>query len=214
MSHLFNKYDLWIVSTPAEAQLYLWDTWKCLFPLIDRLVAFSPAKAYIRTHQAYEHEHGWLGFGRMSWSRENNEKWAIKYRENENIGSRVRFFDTEIWAPDWNDVNKKGTAPDLFIRLFNEPDSRIAREGLIVAIKRSIAGKNAPELEAVIAGITGTMPDPTVTRITRSWFPGAGFVNRIEDMNPHELEMIVKGNVAPSLVRRFMSMLKSRKICV
>ncbi len=196
------------MSTPSEAQLYLWENWKCLFPLMDRLVALTPARTSIRTHQAYEQEHGWLGFGRMSWNRENNEKWAKKYLENENNGPSVRFFDTQMWAPDWNHVDKTGIPPDLFIRLYNEPESRIAREGLIVAIKKAIAEKNAAEIEAVIADISGKVPDSTVKRITRSWFSGAGFGNRIEDMNPHELEMIVKGNVTPPLVHRFMSILK------
>ena len=177
---------------------------------MDRLVALSPAKASIRTRQAYEQVHGWLGFGRMLWNRENNEKWATKYRENENNGPNVRFFDTQIWAPDWNHVDRTGIPPDLFVRLYNEPDSRIAREGLIVAIKKTIAEKNAAEIEAGIADISGRVPDSTVNRIMRSWFPGAGFGNRVEDMNPHELEMIVKGNVTPSLARRVQSILRSK----
>ena len=198
------------MSTTAEAQLFLWDNWRCLFPLVDRLVALSPAKPSIRTHQAYEHKHGWLGFGRMSWSKENNEKWTKRYRENENNGSGVRFFDTQIWAPDWNHADKTGIPPDLFIRLYNEPESRIAKEGLIVAIKKAIAEKNAAVIDPVIADISRRVPDSTVKRITRSWFSGAGFGNRIEDMNPHELEMIVKGNVTPSLAHRFQSILRSK----
>jgi hypothetical protein len=208
--HLFNKYELWIVSTTSKAQLYLWNNWRVLFPLVDRLVGLSPAKAFIRSYQAYEQEHGWLGFGRMSWNRENNEKWAKKYRENEDNGSGVRFFDTQIWAPDWNHAAKTGIPPDLFIRLFSEPESQIAKEGLIVAIKKAIAEKNAAAIESVIADVSRRVPDSTVKRITRSWFAGAGFGNRIEDMNPQELEMIVKGNVTPSLVHRFQSILRSK----
>ena len=198
------------MSTTSSAQLYLWDNWRDLFPLVDGLVTLSPAKAFIRTHQAYEEEQGWLGFGRMSWNRENNEKWAKKYRENENNGSGVRFFDTQIWAPDWNHAEKTGIPPDLYIRLFSEPESRVAKEGLIVAIKKAIAEKNAATIESVIADVSRRVSDSTVKRITRSWFAGAGFGNRIEDMNPQELEMIVKGNVTPSLVHRFQSILRSK----
>lgn len=210
MRHLFNKYQLWVVSTTFEAQLYLWNNWKYLFPLVDALVLLSPAKASIRTFQAIEHKHGWLGFGRMSWSKENNEKWTKKYRENESDRSGVRFFNTEIWAPDWNQAYKTGIPPDIFIRLYNEPESQIAREGLIVAIKKRIAEKNAATIEPAIADISKGIPSSTVASITRSWFPGAGFGNRVEDMNPHELEMIVKGNVTPSLARRFQSIFKSK----
>lgn len=210
MRHLFNKYQLWVVSTTSEAQLFLWNNWKHLFPLIDALILLSPAKASIRTFQAIEHKHGWLGFGRMSWNIENNERWTKKYRENEPDMTRVRFFDTQIWAPDWNQACKTGIPPDIFVRLYNEPESQIAREGLIVAIKKGIAEKNAATIEPAIAELSRRIPDSTVASITRSWFPGAGFANRVEDMNPHEVETIVKGNVTPSLAHRFQSMLKSR----
>lgn len=210
MRHLFNKYQLWVVSTTSEAQLYLWNNWKYLFPLVDTLVLLSPEKASIRTFQAIEHKHGWLGFGRMSWNIENNEKWTKKYRGNEPNITCVRFFDTQIWAPDWNQACKTGIPPDIFIRLYNEPERKIAREGLIVAIKKRIAEKNAATIESAIADISKSIPDSTVASIARSWFPGAGFDNRIEDMNSHELEMIVKGNVTPSLSQRFQSILRSK----
>jgi hypothetical protein len=208
--HPFNKYELWVVSTLSRAQLYLWENWKGLFPLVDSLIGLSPAKAFIRTHQAYEQEHGWLGFGRMSWNRENNEKWAKKYLENEDDGSRVRFFDTQIWVPDWNQAVKTGIPPDLFIRLFSEPESQIAKEGLIFAAKKTIAEKNTDAIESIIADISRRVPDSTVKRITRSWFSGAGFANRIEDMNPQELETIVQGHMIPSLAHRFWSILRSK----
>lgn len=198
------------MSTTFDARLYLWDNWRVLFPLIDRLVGLSPAKAFIRTYQAYEPGHGWLGFGRMSWNRENNEKWAKKYRANEDKEPDVRFFDTQIWAPDWNHAEKTGIAPDLFVRLFNEPDSRIAKEGLIVAIEKTIAEKNTAAIESIVADVSRIVPDSTVKRITRSWFAGAGFVNRIEDMNPQELEKIVQGNWTPSFAYRLWSILRSK----
>lgn len=198
------------MSTTSDARLYLWENWRVLFPLIDRLVGLSPAKAFIRTHQAYNQGHGWLGFGRMSWNRENNEKWAKKCRANEDNESDVRFFDTQIWAPDWNHAERTGIAPDLFVRLFNEPDSRIAKEGLIVAFGKTIAEKNAAAIESAIADVSRMIPDSTVKRITRSWFAGAGFGNRIEDMNPQELEKIVKGNLTPSFAHRLQSILRSK----
>jgi hypothetical protein len=74
MRHLFNRYQLWVVNTTSEAQLYLWANWKHLFPLVDRLVSMSPAKGFIRTRQTMEDRNKWLGFGRMSWSIEDNEK--------------------------------------------------------------------------------------------------------------------------------------------
>lgn len=211
MRHLFNKYQLWVVSTAFEAQLYLWENWKSLFPLADALISLSPANASIRTFQSIEHKDGWLGFGRMPWSKENNEKWTKKYRENEANGIVIRFFETQIWAPDWNQVDKTGMPPDIFIRLFNEPQSRIAREGLIVAIKKAIAERNSAVIMHAIEDISRMVQDSTVTSITRSWYPGACFGNQIQDMNPSELEMIVKGNTKPSLTHRIQSIFKSKK---
>jgi hypothetical protein len=211
MMQIFNKYRLWVVNTACESQLYLWKNWKHLFPLIDTLVTLSPAKAFIRSGQSMERENRMLGFGRMPWSKENNEKWTKKYREDKFKHFDVMFFDTEVWAPDWNQVDNIGIPPDIFIRLYNEPRSEIAREGLIVAIKKSIADKNAAAIEPVIADISRRVQDSTVANITRSWFPGVGFDNRIQDMNPFELEMVLRGNVKPSLAHRIQSILKSKK---
>ncbi len=209
---LFNKYQVWVVNTASKAELYLWDNWKHLYPLVDKLVSLSPAKAFIRTRQAAEYKNKWLGFGRMSWSKDNNAKWTRRYRENESEGSSVRFFDTEIWARDWNQVDKTGIFPDVYVRLFNEPGSQITKEGLIVAIRRSIADKNTAAIQSVLADIAKRIPDSTSASVTRSWGPGSGFVNHIQDMNNYELELIVKGHVKPSLMRRLRSLIKSKKI--
>jgi hypothetical protein len=117
----------------------------------------------------------------------------------------VRFFDTEIWAPDWNQVDKTGITPDIFIRLYNEPDSHIAREGLVVAIKKSVGEKNSEAIESVIADISRRMPNASVARITRSWWRGSGFSNQIQDMNNYELEAIVRGHTKPTLAGRVRS---------
>ncbi len=209
---LFNKYRVWVVSTASEAELYLWDNWKHLYPLVDRLVSLSPAKAFIRTRQAVDHKNEWLGFGRMAWSKDNNAKWTTRYRENASEGSSVRFFDTEIWAPDWNQVDKTGAFPDVYVRLYNEPASQITKEGLIVAIRKSIADKNTAAIESVLADIAKLIPNCTLARVTRSWGPGAGFVNHIQDMNNYELELIVKGELTPSLTGRIWALIKSKKI--
>ncbi len=212
MKLLLGKYRLWVVNTASEAQLYLWDNWKNLFPLVDTLISLSPAKAFIRTQQAIQHQNAWLGFGRMSWDKENNEKWTKQYRENKSNGHGVRFFNTEIWAPDWNQVEKTGTYPDIYVRLYNEPDSQITREGLIIAIKKAIVEKNTGAIEPVIAAISKTVPHSTVTSITRSWGPGSGFVNHIQDMNNWELKRVLEDRDRPSLVVRILSIFSGKRI--
>jgi hypothetical protein len=206
-----SKYQLWVVHTAAEAQLYLWEKWKYLLPLVDTLVSLSPAKAFMRSRQAIESENAWLGFGRMSWDKENNEKWTRLHKENESKGRGVRFFNTEIWAPDWNQVEKTGVFPDIYVRLYNEPDSRITREGLIIAIKHAIVEKNTAAIEPVIADISRTVPHSTVISITRSWGPGAGFVNHIQDMNNWELKTILEDRDRPSLAVRILSIFSGKR---
>lgn len=197
MRHWFNKYRVWVVSTAAEARLYLWDNWKDLVPLVDELVALSSAAAYMKSHQALGQRSGWLGFGRMSWTRENNEKWATKHRDAPG-GAEVRFFDTQVWAPDLNDMDRTGSPPDLFLRLFNEPASAVAREGLVIAIRHSIAKRHASIIDRAVAGLSDRIEGSTVACLTRSWFPGAGFVNELADLNPQELERVVAAHGKPS----------------
>lgn len=207
-----SKYRLWVVNTASEAQLYLWDNWKYLFPLVDTLVSLSPAKAFMRTRQAIEHNNAWLGFGRMSWDKENNEKWTRQHRENESKGHAIRFFNTEIWAPDWNQVDRTGISPDIYVRLYNEPDSQITREGLIIAIKKAIVQKSTAAIEPVVIDISKTVPESTLISIDRSWGPGSGFVNHIQDMNNWELKKVLENRDRPSLVARILSIFNGKRI--
>jgi hypothetical protein len=212
MMQLFNKYELWVVNTPSESQLYLWDNWKYLFPLVDTLVSLSPAKAFIRTRQAIEHKNAWLGFGRMTWNKENNEKWTKEYRQNEHEKLSVTFFDTQIWAPDWNQFDKTGIPPEIFVQLYNYPIDKVTREGLIVAITKSVAKKNTATIEPCIAEISKVIPDSTTSRTTRSWWPGLGFVNQIQDMNDWELKKVLEDGNKPSLVVRILSIFNGKRI--
>ncbi len=211
MRPLFNKYQVWLVHTPSEANLFLWNQWKLLFPLVDRLVSLSPAKAAIRSHQAMDGIQGWLGFGRMAWNKENNEKWTTRYRQNEGSCAVVRFFDTQVWAPDWNHTDRTGLLPDLFIRLFNEPRSHISREGLVVAVKTSIARAHAATIESIMTDIADRVQGSTVSSMTRSWFPGAGFAYQIQDMNPGELDRLATGVTKPSTAGLILLFLKGKK---
>ena len=128
----YKRYRLWVINTDKEAFLYKWDNWKLLMPSIDKLLKLTKEKAFIRTNQSFEFENKWLGFGRMTWDEENNVKWTTKYRTADNE-SRLQFFGTEIWAPDWNEFVKSGVPPDIFVKLYNIPNSQTTRQGLIIA---------------------------------------------------------------------------------
>jgi hypothetical protein len=187
----YRRYRLWVINTNKEVNLYKWDNWKSLIPSIDKLTKLTSEKSFIRTFQSFEFENKWLGFGRMTWNKENNMKWTTKYRSPENE-SRLQFFDTEIWAPDWNQFYESGMPPDIFVKLYNNPKSQTAREGLIIAIPRRLSLKHKETIETELQRLTKLIPVSRLTMTTRFWQPWIKFDNNIEDMNPHELEEILK----------------------
>ena len=191
---LNKKYQLWVINTSDEAQLYIWDNWKLIFPLIDTLVNLSSEKAYIRTNQALEHKNDWLGFGRMVWNKSNNEKWTKKYRENEYANEKVTFYDTQIWAPDWNQCFKSNITSDIFIYLYHYPNEnvKITKEGLVIAMPVKIYNMNIGLIESVLNKLLNIIPNSTLAYTTRSWRPSNGYPNHIEDINNWELERVLK----------------------
>jgi hypothetical protein len=186
----YRRYTLWVINTNNEVDLYKWDNWKSLIPSIDSLFKLTREKAFIRSFQSFEFENKWLGFGRMTWDENNNKKWTTKYRTPENA-SRLQFFGTEIWAPDWNQFYASGMPPDIFVKLYSNPNSQTAREGLIIAIPRRLSLKHKDVIETELQRLTTLIPGSRLTTTTRYWKPWLRFVNNIEDMSPQELEKII-----------------------
>src|SRR2546422_1044323 len=85
-----------LTSAAAFPELCRWEHWQKAFPIVDRLMTMSPATAAIRTGQTFDNESHWLGFGRMIWSRKNNEKWTQKYRSpqfaDRQLNCGLRYF--------------------------------------------------------------------------------------------------------------------------
>ena len=188
---LAKKYKLWVINTSENPKLYLWDNWKLLFPNLNSLIGLSENKPYIRSHQAYEHKDGWLGFGRMQWSRKNNIKWTSKYRNNETEQKGLQFFDTEVWAPDWNQCVDRGVYPDIYIKLYHHEQIDEIKEGILIAMPKKVAKKNRQMIESNISEIQRQIPASTLSIEERVWLPTKKFPNRIEHMNPHELTQII-----------------------
>ena len=196
-SKLINNYKnkkriLWVINTHLSAHLFLWENWKNIYPLIDSLVTLSPSQAYIRTNQALEHENNWLGFGRMIWSKANNEKWTKKFRENEYANANVTFYDTQIWAPDWNQHCKTGIPPDIFIHLYNNPDDNVIKEGIVISMPKRTFNNNVELIESVLNNLLKLIPDSTLAQTTRNWNPSNGYVNEIQHINNSELMRVLK----------------------
>lgn len=64
---------VWVINTESDAQLYIWENWKTIYPELDSLLKLATNQAYIRTFQSFEFENRWLGFGRTKLNEENNK---------------------------------------------------------------------------------------------------------------------------------------------
>lgn len=154
-------------------------------------MGLTTESAFIRSYQSYEYKNRWLGFGRMKWNNDNNIKWTTKYR---NTGEKSPdFYRTEIWAPDWNQVCDKDMPPDIFVRLYNFPKLQNIREGLVIAVPKSLYNKNEVLIELELTKIAREIPASTISTTTKGWYPVWKIRNQIGDINNQEIEAIVKG---------------------
>jgi coproporphyrinogen III oxidase-like Fe-S oxidoreductase len=186
-----ENYKVWVINTKSDALLYHWANWKNLLPEINKLLELTTENAFIRSFQAFENENKWLGFGRMSWSTENNKKWTTKYRTSEYQDNVLMFLGTEIWAPDWNHCYNKGESPAVYIKVYHNFKMETIKEGIIIAIPKSLVKKNETQIKSSLESLNRIIPNSTMYQIERNWTPTKEFVNRIEDLNPQELEKIL-----------------------
>lgn len=189
--YICREYRFWVINTPVEAKLYLWDNFKHLYPHVDALRKASNEAAFIRTFQSIEGKNGWLGFGRMRWSKENNEKWTKKYRGTKKDSETIIFHETQIWAPDWNRHADTGVPPEIFVKIYNFNNSDTIREGMVVAVLDRIYRKHTEGIDAAIYEIVNTIPESTLSVSLRGWGPGKGFVNQIQDINNWEITQVI-----------------------
>jgi len=186
----FRSYQIWVINTTKECHLYLWDGWHLIMPSIDILLKLTQEQSYIRTFQSFEYENRWLGFGRMKWNEENNIKWTTKYRKN-NLEKQPEFFNTEIWAPDWNTVCKTGMPPDIFVSLYNYPGINEIREGFIIALPNSLYKGNKKIVDDLLIQIASHIPYSEIHETKRDWWGRTASRNNIEDLTPQEIKKII-----------------------
>ena len=187
----YKTYQVWLINTTIQYELYQWDNWRLLLPALNRLVGLTQEQAFIRTFQGYNHESKWLGFGRMKWNEANNIKWTTKYRSNSAPEQQPDFFNTEIWAPDWNKVNDKNFPPDIFINLYHNPTITELREGLTIALPLSLYEKNKLLIDQSLQEILSHIPGAKIHNTQRDWWGRVARRNNIEDMGLQEMAKIV-----------------------
>ncbi|WP_312077314.1 hypothetical protein [Chryseobacterium sp.] len=185
------KYSVININTTEDFEIDNWKNWNQIFLLIDSLIKLFgfENETFIRTFQSFEFENNWLGFGRMKWNEQNNQKWTTKYKIEEFSDKKSQFFNTEIWSPDWNHYEKTGETPKIFINVYKESDSNT---GLIIAIKKAHYKQNELLLDSLFDKIKKVVPNSNLRKIERYWKASLGFQNAIQDMNYNELDRILK----------------------
>lgn len=185
------KYKVWVINTRQKSDLYRWGNFKNLEFNLNTLIELAKEPAYIRTFQSFEFQNNWLGFGRMKWCTENNIKWTTKYIGTTEDKEKILFFSTEVWAPDWNYCTDKNVSPKSFIKIYQYESCPNILEGIIIAIPIKIVRHHLNSIESNIKSLCSVIPGATLSIAERRWTPSRLFPNRIEDMNPQEVENIV-----------------------
>jgi hypothetical protein len=192
-----KEYKVWVINTKLEVQLFTWDNWQHIYPIVNQLLDMVESKAYIRTFQNFETENRWLSFGRMNWNEENNQKWTSKYQTKKYSNRNLLFKNTEIWSPDWNFCQKTNQTPDIFIKVYctNFLD---LREGIIIAIPKRIVKENDMLISSSIQLIQKLIVSSTLSSVDRYWTPSKNFPNHLNDINPHEVMNILSLGAKPA----------------
>ena len=182
MNWASQEYEIWVFETNPNIQIYLWENWKSVYLPLDKLISNLGLKPFIRSSQSFESQSSWLGFGRMVWSKKNNEKWTKKYRAEEYKNEVIQFFDTEIWAPDWNWVWKNREAPDFF--------AKVDKKGMIFAIHSEKAIRFSNEIKNFVNQLEAMLRDAKVTKGRRTWgeeIYETGYSNGLSDASSFKL---------------------------
>jgi hypothetical protein len=125
-----------------------------MFKALNPVIGLSPAKAAIKTHQSLPGSSSWLGFGRMIWNAKSNEKWTEKYATEE----RLKFFDTQVWAPDWNTVWKQGLPPDVFLHVQRHQHGNIS-QAVTLAVREPLYTANLSLIRGAVESVARAAPD-------------------------------------------------------
>lgn len=170
MIYYKQNYELYLWSMEnRDVVFHEWDVWKKLFNPIDKILALSKEQTSIHSFQSRPESPTWLGFGRMSWTLENNKKWCCKYQTGKYSDGATRFSNTQIWASSRNLVHK-GKAPlDVFIKTDDAKFSRGTRQTLLIAINDNFAKKHELQLNEYSNEISSILPNTQKLKTKRGW---------------------------------------------
>lgn len=147
-----KKYRVFVLySKETDQKLYRHREWMKFVPVFDEIFKLSSRKAFIRSRQTSDNKKGWLGFGRMPWNEASNEKWTTLYLGGEDD---VKFYNTQVWCPDWNEIYSRGQAIDIFLKVDNGDwlveHGVESYQALIIAFKEGLYAENMKEVDRLV----------------------------------------------------------------
>ena len=168
VSWMFENYCVWVLTTRHGDSLSDWERWRTLLPDLYAIVAMSSQPAAIRSFQSLVDSKGWLPFGRMTWSKRDNEKWCTRYRSDPEVASKLQFFSTEVWSPSWSVVERERRPVDVYLCLSRDhPASDL--QGLVVAVRHDLAEANRQALRQRLSSLGGLITASQVVEFERPW---------------------------------------------
>jgi hypothetical protein len=125
--------------------------------------------------------HSEMKLGRLKWDFKSHEKWTILDNADHY------FLDFELWVPIWTVCEKRGSPPDIFIKIFNERDFENKRDiqfgyFIVVAIAKNLQIDSKP----IIRELSEKINSKATVLKTRKWGKPENnanwtFVNWIQD---------------------------------
>jgi hypothetical protein len=75
--------------------------------------------------------------------------------------------------------------------LYNFPTLKSTREGLVIALPKSLYKKNKTIVDQIVDDIASHIPESQIHETERDWWGRVAKRNNIDDMTPHEIKKIV-----------------------
>ncbi|MBS1593372.1 MAG: hypothetical protein JST90_03555 [Bacteroidetes bacterium] len=168
-----------------DRPLWHWDEWQHFLTPLQHIVDLSPDIPGIRSTQKTKQKAS-LSFGSMKWSRENNQKWATKYVDEEGW----EFYGTEIAYPTRSACEKKNLATGILIIVENEAlagkRDRYMDQSVTIHISAALVPEETePAIDEAVCQIGALMHQKLMGKMKRpDCFPspyGMGYTDSLWD---------------------------------
>lgn len=179
-----SNYHITLWHSKNRAQIWhQWPVWGRFFDPLDTYINTLQAKTAIRTFQERPEKKNWLGFGRMVWSQKNVEKCCKKYTTGAYNDGKTRFYETQVWAPDWNAAGKDNPV-QLYVSLQDTKLSESYHQSLLIAVLDSVVQKDETACQTLCENISGILPEADCIQFKRTWAEETGegyYSNGLQD---------------------------------